>query len=61
MPHIMESITIAADAKFLILASDGLWNVMGDRVVEVVQELKNKGRREIERERERGEGRERER
>lgn len=43
MPYIMEPITITPDVKFLIVASDGLWNVMGDRAAFVANELQQKG------------------
>jgi len=44
MPYIMEPIILNPAAQFLIIASDGLWNVMSsDRAVRVVHELKNKG------------------
>eukprot|EP00026_Physarum_polycephalum_P010656 Phypoly_transcript_10825.p1 GENE.Phypoly_transcript_10825~~Phypoly_transcript_10825.p1 ORF type:complete len:330 (+),score=54.17 Phypoly_transcript_10825:147-1136(+) len=43
MPHLIDPITITQNTPFLILASDGLWNVMGNRAVQVVNELKNKG------------------
>lgn len=43
MPYIMEPITLNSSVHFLILASDGLWNVMGERAVRVVHELRMKG------------------
>jgi len=43
MPYLMEPITLTHETPFLILASDGLWNVMGTRAVHIVHELKTKG------------------
>ena len=43
MPFLMEPITLSPNTPFLILASDGLWNVMGGRAVQIASELQHKG------------------
>lgn len=43
MPHLINPITVTPNVMFLILASDGFWNVMGGQAVEKVFKLYKKG------------------
>lgn len=43
MPHLLKPIALTPDCMFMILASDGLWNVLGDKSVEKVYSLYRKG------------------
>jgi len=43
MPHLINPITITPNVMFMVLASDGFWNVLGNRAVETVYKLYRKG------------------
>lgn len=43
MPHLINPITITPDMQFMILASDGLWNVLENKAVGRVYELFKQG------------------
>lgn len=58
MPYLIEPIALTQNTPFMILASDGLWNVMGNRAVQIANELKNKGKGRGRGAREKKEGRE---
>jgi len=48
MPHLLKPITLTPDCMFMILASDGLWNVLGDKSVERVYSLFKQGHKPAE-------------
>jgi len=48
MPHLLKPITLTPDCMFMILASDGLWNVLGDKSVERVYTLYKQGHKPAE-------------